>query len=204
MTSMTCAQVWTYRLALLLLLATSLTAAESKSADITANPFETELASGSRLRLDLCSSGVEVRGTDESKLRVSYDSKTSDFDRVKVRLRTSGDDTTLAIDGCPHNNFQITINLPKMTHLYVRMWAGQLDVSNIVGDKDLELHAGQLDVDMGKPEDYAQVDASVMTGEVDAAPFDVSKGGLFRSFHKSGPGKYKLHAHVGAGQIDLN
>jgi len=202
---MTRAKVWTYRLALFLLLAPGLAVAGDRPLDITANPFETDFAPGGRLSLDLCSSGVGLRGTDENKLRVSYNSKSAyDADRVKVRLKGSGNSVSLEIDGCPHNNFQITISLPKITHLYVRMWAGQLDISNITGDKNLELHAGQLNVDVGKPEEYGQVDASVTTGELDAASFDVSKGGLFRSFHKSGPGKYKLHAHVGAGQIDLN
>ncbi|MCI0408507.1 MAG: hypothetical protein L0191_08090, partial [Acidobacteria bacterium] len=46
--------------------------------------------------------------------------------------------------------------------------------------------------------------ASVVTGEVDGAPFDVSKGGFFRSFERKGAGKYRLHAHVGAGEVSLN
>lgn len=179
-------------------------AGDQPSTDTTANPFEADFPSGSRLRLDVCSSGIELRGTDENKIRISYGSKRDDFDKVRVRLKTSTSDTTLEIAHCPHNNFQITIKLPKATHLYVRMWAGQLDLSNITGDKDLEMHAGQMNVDIGKPEDYAQVDASVNTGELDAGAFDISKGGMFRSFHKSGPGKYKLHAHVGAGELDLN
>jgi hypothetical protein len=83
------------------------------------------------------------------------------------------------------------------------MAAGQLEVKGVTGNKDLELHAGELDVEIGRREDYARVDASVMTGEVDAAPFEISKGGLFRSFEWKGPGKYRLHAHAGAGQVTL-
>jgi hypothetical protein len=202
---MTCARVCTRRLAILLLLISSLATAGDKPTVVTTNPSETDFPSGGSFRMDLCSSGAEIRGTDENKLRVSYSSKNGyDADRVKVKIKTSDNAGTLEVDGCPHNNFQITINVPKVTDLYVRMWAGQLDVLDITGNKDLQLHAGQLDVSIGKPEDYAQVDASVTTGEVDAAPFGISKGGLFRSFHKSGPGKYRLHAHVGAGEIDLN
>jgi len=47
------------------------------------------------------------------------------------------------------------------------------------------------------------VDASVNSGELNAAAFNVEKGGLFRSFSQSGPGKYRMHAHVGAGELDL-
>jgi len=72
------------------------------------------------------------------------------------------------------------------------------------GDKDVELPAGQLTMEIGKSEDYrAHVDASALTADLEASAFEVSKGGSFRSFDKSGPGKYGLHAHLGAGEIDL-
>ena len=188
----------------LLLLSVCCAVADEKPSLIRENPYETAFPSGGRLRMDLCSSGVEIRGTEENKLHISYDSKNGDDTKVKVKLNISGNEGKLAIDDCPRNNFQITIKVPNITNLYVRMWAGELDIKGITGDKDMELHAGELNVKIGKPEDYGHVDASVITGEVDAAPFDVSKGGLFRSFTKHGPGKYRLHAHVGAGQVDLN
>jgi len=188
----------------LLLLSACYAVADEKPSSIHENPFETAFPSGGRLRMDLCSSGVEIRGTEDNKLHISYDSKNGDDTKVKVKLNISGSVGRLAMDECPRNNFQITIKVPSITNLYVRMWAGELDIKGVTGDKDMELHAGELDVNIGKPEDYGHVDASVTTGEVDAAPFEVSKGGLFRSFTKHGPGKYRLHAHVGAGQVDLN
>jgi hypothetical protein len=42
-----------------------------------------------------------------------------------------------------------------------------------------------------------------MTGSIESSAFGVSKGGLFRSFKQQGPGKYRLHVHVIAGDIDL-
>ena len=167
------------------------------------NPFLSEFPSGGDLRMSLCSSGVVVRGSDDSQVRVSYSGR-NDASDVRVKFKADGNKGTLQITSCPRNNFQITIDVPKLTHLHVRMFAGELDVQNVAGNKDLEIDAGQLTVDVGNAEDYAQVDGSVTTGEVDAAPFHVSKGGLFRSFHQAGPGKYRLHAHVGAGQVDLN
>jgi hypothetical protein len=156
-----------------------------------------------RLRMELCSSGVEIRGIPENKVRVSYDAP-GDAGAVQVRLEASGGDGTLRVEGCPQHDFRIAIEVPRRADLHVRMWAGQIEVVGITGSKDLELHAGELDVDIGKAEDYSHVDASVMTGEVDAAPFHVSKGGLFRSFEREGSGKYRLHAHVGAGQVVFN
>ncbi|MFZ1138482.1 MAG: hypothetical protein WAN76_04855, partial [Candidatus Sulfotelmatobacter sp.] len=53
------------------------------------------------------------------------------------------------------------------------------------------------------PELYGNRDASVTTGSIESSAFDVSKGGLLRSFEQQGPGKYRLHAHVMTGEIDL-
>jgi DUF4097 and DUF4098 domain-containing protein YvlB len=98
---------------------------------------------------------------------------------------------------------RISIRIPKNSGIYVRVPAGDVTVEGISGDKDIELHAGDLSIHIGNPEDYSHVDASVSAGDVDAAPFGESRSGLFRSFTKSGSGKYKLHAHVGAGDVTL-
>ena len=170
--------------------------------EVGKQPVQANFSSGGSLELNLCSGGVELRGTDDEKIRVSYRSR-KDTRQVKVRLTLSGNEGSLEVDNCPHDDFTMSIEVPRMAHLNVRMFAGQLDIENIQGDKDLELNFGQLNVEVGKPEDYAHVKASVTTGEVDGASFDVSKGGFFRSFETTGPGKYNLRAHVGAGQLLL-
>ncbi len=78
-----------------------------------------------------------------------------------------------------------------------------MNVENVTGNQDVELHAGELTVDVGDPDHYSLVDASIVTGELDAAPFRESHGGLFRSFRTTGSGRYRLHAHVGAGELTL-
>jgi hypothetical protein len=171
----------------------------AKLEEVGKSPVETRLAPGGRVRMELCSSGIELMGRDDSVVRVSYDRHAN----VKVRLHVSGDQADLKVSRCPRNNFHVTIEVPKSSDLYVRMLAGELEVRDVTGDKDVELHFGQLTMDVGKPDDYAHVDASVNSGDLEATAFDVSKGGLFRSFETSGPGKYRLHAHVGAGELDL-
>ena len=185
----------------LLLLSTAFVSAQdTKISELGKSPVETKFVSGGHIRMDLCSSGIEIVGTDNSAVRVSYH---PERDSVRVRLEISGDHADLRLTGCPHNNFQARIEIPKSSALYVRMLAGQLDVRDVTGDKDIELSFGQLDLDVGKTEQYAHVDASVNSGQLEASAFAVSKGGLFRSFDQRGPGKYRLHAHVGAGQVDL-
>ena len=169
--------------------------------EVNKSPIEAKFAPGGRIRMDLCPAGIEVVGKEDSRVRVSYDQRPGHD--VKVRLQASGGQAGIRVTGCPHNNFKITIEVPKASDLYVRMMAGQLDVFDIKGDKDVELHFGQLTMDIGKADEIARVEASVNSGDLEVAPFDVSKGGLFRSFEKSGAGRYRVRAHVGAGQLEL-
>jgi hypothetical protein len=164
------------------------------------SPVVARVASGGRVRMDLCSSGIELVGHEEDTLRVSYEPERG---HVNVRIRVAGDLANLTVIGCPRNNFKLRVELPKSSALYIRMFAGELDVRDIIGDKDVELHFGHVSMDVGKAEEYRRVSASVNSGEINATAFNVSKGGLFRSFNQTGSGKYLLHAHVGAGELDL-
>ena len=95
------------------------------------------------------------------------------------------------------------IEVPERSDLFVRLTAGDLRIEDIRGNKDVELYAGDARIDVGRAEDYHTVDASVWAGDIHAAPFHVSKGGLFRSFDWSGKGPYRLHAKLKAGDIRL-
>ncbi len=188
-------------LTFLILGASFLVAQDANVNETGKSPMEAKFVSGGKVRMDLCSSGIEVIGKDADALRVEYDSGRGND--VKVRIQVSGDRADLSVRNCPNNNFQVKIEIPKSSELYVRMLAGQLDVRDVTGDKDVALSFGQLNLDIGKAEQYAHVDASVNSGQLNAAAFNVDKGGLFRSFSQSGRGKYRVHAHVGAGQLDL-
>ncbi len=177
-----------------------LVAQDTKVDQTGETPIEVKFAPGGRVRMDLCPSGTEIVGTEDKFVRVSYH---PDRDDVRVRIRIDGNHADLGVTGCPHNNFQLRVELPKASALQVRMMAGQVDVRGVQGDKDVEVSFGQLTMEVGEPDDYERVDASVNSGQINAPAFDVSKGGLFRSFDRSGPGRYRLHAHVGAGQVDL-
>jgi hypothetical protein len=166
--------------------------------------FSAELPAGTKILMHVCSSDLKVSGGDESSVKVHFWAKdTEKIKNMRVSLRTREKRASLRIHGCPHNDFKIEVQLPKNTDLYLRMFAGDLDVQGITGDKNIEIHAGDMTVAVGKPEDYGHVDASVSAGDLSAKPFGVSKDGLFRSFNKDGNGQYRLHAHVGAGDLTL-
>jgi hypothetical protein len=166
--------------------------------------FEAHLPSGVPLRLYVRSGDVHVVGSDDDKITVDVAGKNAQqTDDVKHRLTVLENAAEFHLSGGPRNDFRITIQLPKNCDLYLRVPAGDVTVAGISGNKDIELHAGDLSIHVGNPGEYSHVDASVNAGNVEAAPFGESHSGLFRSFKKSGSGKYRLHAHVGAGDLSL-
>jgi hypothetical protein len=172
--------------------------------DLPGHPFSVDFPSGSRLNIHVRSGDVRVVGRDDNKVSVKLDAKDSEKAKeVKIRFEHFDNYAELDVSGGPKDNLRITMQIPKSTGLFVRMPAGQLEITDIRGDKDVQLHAGELIVGVGDPSDYSHVEASVSTGGLEAKPFGESHGGLFRSFHKDGNGKYKLHAHVGAGDLTL-
>jgi hypothetical protein len=168
------------------------------------HPFYVDYPAGSQLNLQLRSGEVRVVGTNDNKISVRVDAKDLEKAReVRVTFDRSDQSATLHVSGGPRNDIKIIVEVPKATGLFVRMPAGELEISDVTGDKDVQIHAGELIVHVGNPDDYSHVDASVMTGGLEAPPFHEDHGGLFRSFHKDGNGKYKLHVHVGAGDLTL-
>ena len=168
------------------------------------HPFEVEYPSGSQLSLRLRSGDIRVVGGNENKVSVRVDAKNLEKAReVRVTFDRSEHSAELRVSGGPKNDTQIIVEVPRDTGLYVRMPAGQLEISDVKGDKDLQIHAGELIVNVGDPAEYSHVDASVTTGGLEAPPFHEDHGGFFRSIHKTGNGKYRLHAHVGAGDLTL-
>jgi len=181
---------------------------KSKSKNVTTKigeaHFEAPLPSGVPLRLYVRSGDIRLVGADDGKISVDVSGKNAEKVKdLKHRLTVLDGSAEFHLSGGPKNEFQITIRLPRNCDLFLRVPAGDVTVEGIFGDKDIELHAGDLSIHVGSPDEYAQVDASVSAGDVDASPFGESHSGLFRSFKKSGSGKYKLHAHVGAGDLTL-
>ena len=172
--------------------------------DIENHPFTTEFNSGGKLRMYLRSGDFHIIGGSDNKITVRVSGRNAyQANDMRVQFDGSNDAADLTISDGPKNDLQVTIEVPKKTGLYVRMAAGNLELHPVTGDKDAELHAGELIIEVGDASDYSRVDASVYSGGLEANPFGESHGGLFRSFHKEGNGKYHLHAHVGAGDLTL-
>ncbi len=172
--------------------------------DLAHHPFEADFSADGQINLHIRSAEIHIIGSDENKIAVRVGGKQgSNSTGMKARFGRSDNSCQLRITGGPHNELTITVQVPKNSNLFVRIFAGDVEVNGITGNKDIELHAGDLTIGVGDAADYAHVKASVSTGEINAKPFGESHGGLFRSFEKSGSGKYKLVAHVGAGDLTL-
>ena len=99
-------------LIVLLITAAASFAQDAKVDEMGKSPVETKFISGGRIRMELCSSGIQIVGTDEPAVRVSYH---PERDEVRVRLQVSGDRADLRLTGCPHNNFHARIEIPKQS-----------------------------------------------------------------------------------------
>jgi hypothetical protein len=164
--------------------------------------FEVSLASGANLRLHLHDGDFRVVGSDSERISVHVEG--SNLERAKnirIQLKRSADAVDLKLSHVPKNELHVTIEIPKSTNLFARMRGGDLSVEGVTGDKDLALVGGDLTVQVGSPEDYSQVDLSVRFGDVSGTQFGDPKGWIGNSVHKSGAGKYRLHAHVMAGDL---
>ena len=170
------------------------------------NTLDKPLRAEGHLIIDSRPAGLAIVGTDQETLHVTC--MTDDRDNTEdlhFRYSGSADGGTLSITGgtMHHGGYQIRIEVPRRTGLRVRMGAGEVDVQEIAGDKDIELYAGQITI-TGHAWDYRSVSASVDIGEVDAPVYGADKGGFFRSLSKQfANGEYRLHAHVMTGEVDL-
>lgn len=175
-----------------------------EATDIVNHPFSEDFPAGGKLRLRVRSGEIHVLGTDQNRITVEISGKSAYASRaLTVSLKRTGSDGDLRISGGPRNDLTITIRIPSNTDLHARIPAGEVHVENIANNQDIQIHAGDLTVEVRDSADYAHVDASVIAGEVDAPAFGEYHGGLFRSFRRDGGGKYRLHAHVGAGQLTI-
>ena len=186
------------------ILATVLLMAATAAAQSTPGRVEQTFHNDGSVKMDLEAGDYEVRAGASDKVVIRYITRTPEqLKRVDVRINATGRYAKVIISNAPHNDFHAIIEVPPHTGLTIRLSAGDLDVNGIEGDKDIESHAGDLEIDVVRAEQYGSVDAAVKAGDLSAPAFQVSKGGLFRSFRWNGPGKYRLHASLGAGDLKL-
>ena len=167
-------------------------------------PYQADLSRISNLRLHLRDGDFRIVGSDSTEITIHADGKNRALaHNMQVRLKRTGDSLDITFSHVPKNEFQVTISVPRETNLFARMRAGDLAVDGLAGDKDVELLAGDLSIQVADPADYGPVDLSVRFGDVSADQFGGAKGVVGNSLKHDGGGRYRLHAHVFAGDLML-
>ncbi len=126
----------------------------------------------------------------------------ADPGRLQADIVIRGSQATI-VTGGPHINTHFTIAVPRRSNLLIRLEAGTIQIEKIEGNLDVNNHAGDVYVRLARASDYRSVDASVYAGDLNAPAFGTSKSGMFRSIHWTGSGAYRLRAHLGAGELNL-
>jgi hypothetical protein len=164
---------------------------------------ERPFAAGGRVAMRLSAGEYTIEGSPDAQIRLEWQTRDpDDAKRVRVAVTTEERSARIETHG-PHNGFSVRIGVPVRSDLWVRLMAGDLTLKGVEGHKDIAGWAGDFKIDVGAPDRYRAVDASVLAGEIDARPFGGSKGGLFRSFRWNGQGRYDLRARLTAGEIAL-
>jgi hypothetical protein len=167
------------------------------------NAVERAFAPGGTVRLDLGAGEYRITGTAEEKVRVRWSTqKPEDARRVRVSADVAGKTATVRTSG-PNNGFRVEIEIPERSHVDLDLSAGEITMRRVEGSKNISMWAGEASIEIGDPARYRRVDASVRFGEIGARPFNVNKGGIFRSFHWNGNGEYTLRARIFAGELQL-
>jgi hypothetical protein len=162
-----------------------------------------KFVSGGQVLLRLSAGAYRIAGTSDDEIQVRWRTRDlEDMRRVRVEVEVSGSQAKIRTDG-PSDHLEVNIDLPARTDLTVYLSAGELDIRDIEGSKDIDMWAGEVNVRVGDPAKYRHVDTSVRFGEIDAMPFHVNKEGMFRGFKADGAGLYDLRVKLFAGEVTL-
>ncbi len=166
-------------------------------------PLERNFEAGGIVHLYLAAADYKIVGQREPQIRVGWHvDRPEQAGRVHVETDVQGATATIRTHG-PNNGLHFQIALPERSDVDVDLAAGDIEIKGIEGNKALSMWAGDVSIDVGRPDLYRDVEASVRFGDLSAPPFNVSKGGIFRSFRWTGNGRYSVHAKLFAGDLRL-
>ncbi len=164
-----------------------------------------EFAPAGQVELHVRYGDVHIVPADDSHLAISYTMHSNHADyigKVEPQFEVQGAKAVLTLKA-PHNgSIEVDLKVPVRTDIYLRLTAGDIHLGPIEGNKDLETHAGDIEVDLVDPASYGAVDASTHAGDV-VAPFGKPHGWIGNSLNYQGAGSFHIHAHTLAGDVTL-
>jgi hypothetical protein len=177
----------------------------ARADDPPPNPITLPFTSGGVIVMKIHQGEVEIVGTAEERISVSWQGRIRGADRnAKVRLEHPSEmEATLVIDGWDEH-LRYRIEVPRRSDIAVHMRAGELKVGGIVGSMDIDLIAGEMNLQVPDPSRYRAVSASVTAGQLTAKPWRTDAPGLWRSLKASGGGDLELRARLIAGELTIS
>jgi hypothetical protein len=161
----------------------------------------TEFTQGGRIEIKLSAGEHQIVQSKDHHIRVHWILE-DERKTVKARTDVEGNSATIDVNG-PRKNFETVIEVPENSDITVRLSAGTLAIQDLGGDRDINLRAGELKIEVGDAENYGKVEGSLWAGDIDAGPFNKEKSGLFRSFDWQGDGEEDLKFKLYAGDVRL-
>ena len=165
--------------------------AQTKSADKA-------FVSGGKVDIHLDAGDYEVRAASDNHVRVTMTGNTGN---ATVDVTVAGTHADVSVRNTPHSNFHCVVEVPRVSDVAIRLSAGDLEVGEITGSKDIESTAGDVKIAVGDTKNYSKVDASVRIGDLSGGQFKVDGSFLSHSVNWSGKGKHTLRAKLGVGDL---
>jgi len=147
-----------------------------------------------------------ARGTDLQHIVVRYTpdpKKPEQEKKVQIDSRLHGSQVELAVKAPMSLSVDVEVEVPSPISLEVHMTGGDLTVEGVEGDKNLQLFAGDLKVDVGTLQNVRDAKVSVRIGDVSAPDIGKVHGWLGHTWKYQGNGQYRLYAHTGFGDVSL-
>ena len=167
-----------------------------------------EFTAGGFVHVRLSVGDMHIKRGDTNKISLRYTIKSRREKNVKdatVDFDVHGSEANIEFHAPSSANtqFDVELEVPEKTNLYVHDKVGDMTVEDVEGDKDLSLGVGDIRVANGRA-GYRLVNASTGIGDVNSDGYDgETKGWLGKTLKYHGDGKYELRAHVGVGDINL-
>jgi hypothetical protein len=146
------------------------------------------------------------RGSDPNHVVLRYTPdphKPWDEKRVQLRWRAHNSSLQVVIRAPLSLSVDVELELPSPISLEVHMTAGDLTVEGVEGDKNLQLFAGDLKVDVGTLESLREAEVSSGIGDANVPSVGTMHGWLGHTWKYQGSGPYRLHAYTTLGDVSL-
>jgi hypothetical protein len=120
----------------------------------TSGSLERPFAANGRVKMDLVAGDYLITGAAQPRVRLDWSVRDREaLARVKAQADVRDGEISITTDGPSNKGLKFAIQVPNQSDLYVRLTAGDLKIEDVRGNKDVELRAGDLRIDVGRADD---------------------------------------------------